>query len=54
VSWLGRHYYLERVTKKPYTTINCLGPEAVKYREALLANFEAVVASSVDKKNQEG
>lgn len=36
VCWLGKIYFLEGIKKKPYTLVNCLSPEAIKYRQALI------------------
>lgn len=44
VCWLGKHYYIEGVQKKPYTTVNSLSPEAVEYRSTLIKNFDILNA----------
>lgn len=40
MTWFGKHYYLEGMKKKPYTTVNCLSEESIKYRSALIKNSE--------------
>jgi hypothetical protein len=52
VCWLGKHYYLEGIQKKPYTTVNCLSQEAIQYRSALIQHYD-MVSNTTDAKNND-
>lgn len=40
VSWIGKHFFITKNKRKPYTTVVCLSKETSSYRESLISYYQ--------------